>query len=83
MWHPSKIRRVMYACLIIHNMIIEHEGCAICRFDENAHQVDKVEVSAEQFDANVREVRNRDTHHKLRRDLIEHISRLRDNNDNN
>ena len=76
----------MYACLIIHNMIIKHEGRAICRFDENADQVDdedEVEVSEEQFDANVREVRNRDTHHNLRADLIEHISQLRNNHGNN
>ena len=86
MWHPRKIRRVMYVCLIIHNMIIEHEGRAIFRFNENADQVDdedEVEVSEEQFDANVREVRNRDTHHNLRRDLIKHISRLCNNHDNN
>ena len=85
MWHPKKIRRVMYACLIIHNMIIEHEGRAICHFDKNVDQVDdeEVEVSEEQFDANIREVRNGDTHHNLRRYLIEHISQLRNNHDNN
>lgn len=73
----------MMCAIILHNMIIEDEGRAICRFDENANQdddEDEEEISEEQFNANVQEVRNRDTHHRLRTDLIEHISRLPRNN---
>ncbi|KAD7117580.1 hypothetical protein E3N88_04848 [Mikania micrantha] len=31
-WHPKKIRSVMYACIIIHNMILECEGKSISPF---------------------------------------------------
>ena len=41
----------MYACFILHNMILEDEGKAICCFGENANQIDE-----EQFDANLQEV---------------------------
>ena len=86
MWHPNKIRKVMYACIILHNMILEDEGHVICPFDENVNQANEeedVEISEQQYNANIREVRNTETHHNLRSDLIEHINRLpRHNADN-
>ncbi|XP_023729630.1 uncharacterized protein LOC111877341 [Lactuca sativa] len=30
----EKVQEIMYPCLILHNMIIEDEGIAICAFDE-------------------------------------------------
>ncbi|KAM0037786.1 putative harbinger transposase-derived protein [Helianthus debilis subsp. tardiflorus] len=33
---PQKLRYIMYACILLHNMIIEDEGRAICDYDENA-----------------------------------------------
>ena len=31
-WRPQKNRMVMYACVILHNMILKDEGHATCPF---------------------------------------------------
>ena len=74
----------MYACIILHNMILEDENHVICSVDENDFVVDdiKTQITEEQHVTNVREVKNRGTHNNLRSDLVEHISRIRlPNND--
>ena len=63
----------MYACIILHNMIIEDEGRAICDYDENASTGNSVPVSEEQQDLNAFALRNEYTHHNLQADLVEYI----------
>ncbi|KAL7590059.1 hypothetical protein Lser_V15G39712 [Lactuca serriola] len=34
-YEVKRLQHVMYACIILHNMILEDEGRAICRYNEN------------------------------------------------
>ncbi|KAJ0896922.1 putative harbinger transposase-derived protein [Helianthus annuus] len=70
---PRRLRHIMYACIILHNMIIEDEGRAICDYDENASTGNSVPVSEEQQDLNAFALRNEYTHHNLQADLVEYI----------
>ncbi|CAI9288268.1 unnamed protein product [Lactuca saligna] len=56
-------------------MILEDEGRAICRYNENEvlPNVKGVVVDTQEYRANRREVHNRDIHHALRVDLVEHV----------
>ena len=31
----KKMNEVMYTCIILHNMVLEDKGNAICEYDEN------------------------------------------------
>uniref|UniRef100_A0A251VAE3 Putative harbinger transposase-derived protein n=1 Tax=Helianthus annuus TaxID=4232 RepID=A0A251VAE3_HELAN len=70
---PKRLRNIMYACIILHNMIIEDEGRAICEYGENASTGNTVPVSGEQQDLNMFALRNEYTHHNLQADLVEYI----------
>ena len=67
----------MYACIILHNMILEDEGRVICRYNENEvlPNVEGVVVGTQEYRVNRREVHNRDIHQTLRADLVGHIYR--------
>ena len=77
-YEVKRLRHVMYACIILHNMILEDEGRAICRYNENEDlpNVEGVAVGTQKYRMNRREVHNRDIHHALRADLVEHIYTL-------
>ena len=34
-YEVKRLQHVMYACIILHNMILEEEGKSICRYNEN------------------------------------------------
>ena len=70
---PKRLRHIMYACILLHNMVIEDEGRAICEYDENASNGNTVPVSLEQQDLNEFSLRNEYTHHNLQADLVEYI----------
>ncbi|KAD4585728.1 hypothetical protein E3N88_23329 [Mikania micrantha] len=74
-WKPSRIRNALYACVILHNMIIEDNGRAICEFyeEDDPNLLEHVEISDEEKQANRRMIRNEDTHANLKADLIEHL----------
>ncbi|MFS7894566.1 putative harbinger transposase-derived protein [Helianthus anomalus] len=42
---PKTLRYCMYACILLHNMILKDEGHAICEYDENAVEENNVPVS--------------------------------------
>ncbi|KAL7600055.1 hypothetical protein Lser_V15G26946 [Lactuca serriola] len=73
----KRLQHVMYACIILHNMIIEDERRAICRYNENEvlPNVEGVVIGTQEYGVNRREVHNRDIHHALRAVLVEHIYR--------
>ncbi|CAI9282155.1 unnamed protein product [Lactuca saligna] len=76
-YEVKMLQHVMYACIILHNMILEDEGRAICRYNENEvlPNIEGVAVGTQEYWVNRREVHNRDFHQALRADLVEHIYR--------
>ncbi|XP_023743030.1 uncharacterized protein LOC111891185 [Lactuca sativa] len=74
-YEVKRLQHVMYACIILHNMILEDEGRAICRYNENEvlPNDEGVVVGTQEYRVNRREVHNRNIHHALRVDLVEHI----------
>ena len=67
----GKIRGVVYACMLLHNMIIKDEGRAISPVHIRDPPVEPT------FDDNVlRELRNENLHYRLRFDLVEHLDSL-------
>jgi hypothetical protein len=81
-YEVNRIRRTMYACIILHNMIVEDSGFAITSFDlEILSQAPNLPVRTFQeriavHERTNRELRDRTVHHGLRHDLVEHIWRL-------
>ncbi|CAI9260394.1 unnamed protein product [Lactuca saligna] len=74
-YEVKMLQHVMYACIILHNMILEDEGRAICQYNENEvlPNVERVVIGTQEYRVNRREVHNHDIHHALHADLVEHI----------
>ncbi|KAJ0522502.1 putative harbinger transposase-derived protein [Helianthus annuus] len=70
---PKRLRLCMYACILLHNMIIEDEGRAICEYDENASYGNTVPVDPTQQDLNSFALTYDYMHANLQQDLVEHI----------
>ncbi|XP_023768374.1 uncharacterized protein LOC111916960 isoform X1 [Lactuca sativa] len=68
---PRKIKNTMYACIILHNMILKDEGLAICPFLENDRPTDQKGLKVNQD--TIEELRCQETHNNLRLDIVEHI----------
>ena len=69
--HPRKLRKIMYTCIILHNMILKATGQAI--------SPDHIEdpPSEELSEADIwSQIRSNTTHDNLRSDLIEHLEHL-------
>ena len=73
LWEKTHVRNVMYACLILHNMILEDEGRAICEYFGEETQQSQEDITDEERNANNFEIKNSQTHHNLRADLVDHI----------
>nr|XP_043616183.1 protein ALP1-like [Erigeron canadensis] len=77
-WEKKSIQDVCYACIILHNMILEDEGKAVCQ-DYNAQETSlnpaywNQQTPMEVRNQNLRTVRNRETHNMLTADLVDHI----------
>ncbi|XP_022030610.1 uncharacterized protein LOC110931530 [Helianthus annuus] len=65
----KRLRHIMYAGILLHNMIIEDEGRAICDYNENASNGKSVPVSLEQQDLNGFSLCNEYTHQNLQADF--------------
>ncbi|KAD5803655.1 hypothetical protein E3N88_15015 [Mikania micrantha] len=78
-WHKSKIRDAMYACIILHNMILEDKGKAIC---QNYEEVDPPvqEVTPEERVEIRAKIRSKEIHNMLKGDLVEHVWKNRGEN---
>ncbi|KAJ0526752.1 putative harbinger transposase-derived protein [Helianthus annuus] len=72
MWHDDRIRMAMYACIIMHNMIIEDDGNAIYQnyFPEDV--VEGTQATMEEKLVNAQLLRSKDIHNALKAYLIEH-----------
>nr|XP_043616870.1 uncharacterized protein LOC122588749 [Erigeron canadensis] len=65
------IRNLVYACVILYNMIIQDSGCAICP----VHIGDPVFRPSSHWDA-LPEIQDEETHFRLRYDLTDHLAGL-------
>ncbi|XP_071740478.1 uncharacterized protein [Rutidosis leptorrhynchoides] len=73
----NKIRRHMYACVVLHNMIQENNGFVISKRDEKmiAHPSNRpirLERNLRDRDASIKEIRDKQVHNRLESDLTEH-----------
>ena len=68
----------MKACVIMHNMIIENEGAVDPdeRFENGGQNVEpshEINRTIEEFIDAHKRIRDNETHHQLKEDLIEHL----------
>ncbi|KAL7608425.1 hypothetical protein Lser_V15G09788 [Lactuca serriola] len=70
----KKMSEVMYTCIILHNMILEDEGSAICEYNENeiVPPTQALEVGSAEYMSMRETLHDVETHHVLYRDLTEH-----------
>jgi hypothetical protein len=64
----------MISCIIMHNMIIEGEKNE--RFENGGDNVEPshdMTIDFNEFLDNHEKIRNHETHHQLRKDLVEHL----------
>nr|XP_043633566.1 uncharacterized protein LOC122604763 [Erigeron canadensis] len=78
----NRICRTMYACVILHNMVVEDSGHAISTLEEDG-LIQPPIFGQRTFEERMtvhehtnRELRDRHVHHALRHDLTDHIWRL-------
>nr|XP_043616058.1 uncharacterized protein LOC122587974 [Erigeron canadensis] len=81
----NKIKRMMYACVILHNMIVQDNGNAISDLEED-YLSDLTNMPRRTWDERVAtqmrvvgEIRDRRTHHRLRNALVDHVWHLPEN----
>ncbi|GJZ04611.1 ALP1-like protein isoform X1 [Tanacetum coccineum] len=78
-WTINKLRRVMYTCIILHNMILKDQKFASSKFDQQNYicpqpnilrsWVERCEVQRRKS----KELRDKQTHAKLQRYVIEYL----------
>ena len=74
----KNLKDIMYTCIVLHNMIVENEGEASTNWADDVPEasVPITHGCAENFQAYIQrnaELRDREMHHRLRSDLVEHI----------
>ncbi|XP_071688731.1 uncharacterized protein [Rutidosis leptorrhynchoides] len=77
----NKLRRILYCCVLLHNMIVEDNGYNITWLEEESLKSDEANLNyvknpSTSREARELEIRDRDIHNQLRQDLTEHIWRL-------
>ncbi|GJY56454.1 ALP1-like protein isoform X1 [Tanacetum coccineum] len=77
-WHTKTMNDIIYACIIMHNMIVENEGNAISEWsdDEGDPPISVRNGSVEAFNRYIKrraELRDKLVHNQLRSDLVQHI----------
>ncbi|XP_057775326.1 protein ALP1-like [Salvia miltiorrhiza] len=83
LWYKENITDIMYACIILHNMIIEDEGEMASQWVEDEPSTSSNNIAGEinrgsvgGFNEYLRRgarVRDKTIHHQLRSDLVEHV----------
>ncbi|XP_071688719.1 protein ALP1-like [Rutidosis leptorrhynchoides] len=74
----NKLRRILYCCVLLHNMIVEDNGFNITWLEEELLATDEanpnyVRNRSTSRDVREQEIRDRNVHDQLRHDLTEHI----------
>ncbi|XP_071686950.1 uncharacterized protein [Rutidosis leptorrhynchoides] len=75
------IQRIMYACIIMHNMIVEDNGLNISKNNWVYELVQNMQTTwydrCEEYKATTKELHDREVHERLRVDLVEHVWAIR------
>ncbi|XP_074556855.1 protein ANTAGONIST OF LIKE HETEROCHROMATIN PROTEIN 1-like [Curcuma longa] len=84
-WYRKKLKQIMLACIILHNMIVEDEGAHVTNWyddegDEPAQPIHGSNRGFQDYLQTNSELRDTQVHHQLRADLVEHIWGLYNNN---
>ena len=69
----DKIQHLMYACIILHNMLVKYDGNAI-----SPEFVPDPPTEVVVDDNVILELRDEEKHFRLRYDLVEHVASLPD-----
>ena len=77
-FNKEMMHDVIYTCIILHNMILEDEGKALCQdFNPEDPTLDPTywtqQIPMEERLENLNEVKNRETHNMLTADLVDHL----------
>ncbi|KAG6469816.1 hypothetical protein ZIOFF_070747 [Zingiber officinale] len=77
-WCRKKLKQIMLACIILHNMIVEDEGEHVTNWynekgDEPAQPIHGSNRGFQDYLRINSELRDTQVHHQLRADLVEHI----------
>ncbi|GJU23546.1 ALP1-like protein isoform X1, partial [Tanacetum coccineum] len=77
-WTVNKLRRIMYTCIILHNMILKNQRYAISEAGEIyiCPQQNILRTWVERCairQRKAKELRDKQTHSRLQRSLIEHV----------
>ncbi|XP_071712370.1 uncharacterized protein [Rutidosis leptorrhynchoides] len=75
------IQRIMYACIIMHNMIVEDNGFNISENNWVYELVQNMQTTwydrCEEYKARTKELHDMEVHERLRGDLVEHVWAIR------
>ncbi|XP_071713613.1 protein ALP1-like [Rutidosis leptorrhynchoides] len=74
----NKLRRILYCCVLLHNMIVEDNDFNVTLLEEELLRTDEanpnyVRNRSTSRDVREQEIRDRNIHDQLRNDLTEHI----------
>lgn len=77
-----KLQDGMYACVILHNMIIEYKWKLICAYKEyeTFPETQPIEINGDEHMDRRVEICNTKTPHNYHIDLVEHIQRIQNIN---
>jgi hypothetical protein len=71
-WDTQTLSKIMRACVIMHNMIVEDEGFVVDPNDRFDYDGQPTRTLEEYIDAHIK-IRSKETHEQLKEDLIEHL----------
>ncbi|XP_076931294.1 uncharacterized protein LOC143596394 [Bidens hawaiensis] len=72
-WTREKITEVVITCIILHNMILEDEGKAICQNYQGDISRQESAITNEQRLTNIDIIKSRELHDNIRHELVEHL----------
>jgi len=77
-WDKARMHDVVYACIILHNMILQDEDKAYCQdYNDQDPTLDPAhwqqQIPTDQRIQNNLAIRNRETHNMLLADLVNHL----------